>query len=262
MSAAPPSLRVVETYLVAYKRTWRFSLTTMLINPIMFLLGMGVGLGSLVDKGHTSASSSLGGVAYLTFLAPGLMAATAMQVAASESTYPIMAKIKWDHIYDAMLATPLVVKDLLIGQLLWIALRLSQTTVIFLGVMALFGAVDSPLAVLAIPSAVLTGMAIAAPICAYAATRTNDYALSTVLRFAIMPMFLFSGTFFPISQLPSGLRPVAYLTPLWHGVDLCRSLALGDAELWRSLGHVAYLAALLALGGLLAYKAFVRRLVL
>ena len=262
MRAAPPSLRVVETYLLAYKRTWRFSLTTMFINPIMFLLGMGVGLGSLVDKGHTSASNSLGGVTYLTFLAPGLMAATAMQVAAAESTYPIMAKIKWDRIYDAMLATPLAVRDLLAGQLLWIALRLTQTTVIFLGVMALFGAVDSPLAVFAIPAAVLTGMAISAPICAWSATRTNDYALSTVLRFGIMPMFLFSGTFFPVSQLPSGLRPIAYVTPLWHGVDLCRSLALGTADLPSAAGHVAYLSALLALGALLAHQAFRRRLVL
>jgi lipooligosaccharide transport system permease protein len=260
--SSSPSLRVVETYLMAYKRTWRFSMTTMLINPIMFLLGMGVGLGSLVDKGHGSATTSLGGVTYLTFLAPGLMAATAMQVAAAESTYPIMAKIKWDRIYEAMLATPLVVRDLVIGQLLWIALRLAQTTVIFLAVMALFGAIDSPLAVLAVPAAVLTGMAIAAPICAWSSTRTNDYALSTVLRFAIMPMFLFSGTFFPVSQLPSGIRPIAYVTPLWHGVDLCRSLALGTAELWPSAGHVLYLAALLALGAYLAHTAFHRRLVL
>jgi lipooligosaccharide transport system permease protein len=262
MRAAPPSLRVVETYLMAYKRTWRFSMTTMLVNPILFLLGMGVGLGSLVDKSQTSTSSALGGVAYLTFLAPGLMAATAMQVGASESTYPIMAKIKWDRMYEAMLATPLVVRDLLVGQLLWIALRLTQTTVMFLLVMALFGAVGSPLAVLAIPAAVLTGMAISAPICAYSATRTNDYALSTVLRFGIIPMFLFSGTFFPVSQLPSGIRPIAYVTPLWHGVDLCRSLAVGDVDVVAALGHVAYLAAVLALGAYLAYRAFRHRLVL
>jgi len=262
MRAALPSMRVVETYLLAYKRTWKFSLTTMLINPVMFLLGMGVGLGSLVDKGTSNATSSLGGVDYLTFLAPGLLAATAMQVAASESTYPIMAKIKWDRIYEAMLATPLVVRDLLIGQLSWIALRLTQTTVIFLVVMVLFGAVESPWAAFAVPAGVLTGLAIGAPICAFSATRTNDYALSTVLRFVVIPMFLFSGTFFPISQLPSGIRWIAYLTPLWHGVDLCRSLALGTVDAGSAIVHVVYLAAFVAVGAYLAHKAFARRLVL
>ena len=262
MRAGPPSMRVVETYLLAYRRTWKFSLTTMLINPVMFLLGMGVGLGSLVDKGTGSATSSLGGVDYLTFLAPGLLAATAMQVAASESTFPIMAKIKWDRIYEAMLATPLVVRDLLIGQLSWIALRLTQTTVIFLIVMTLFGAVESPWVVFAVPAGVLTGLAIGAPICAYSATRTSDYALSTVLRFVIMPMFLFSGTFFPITQLPAAIRWIAYLTPLWHGVDLCRSLALGTVDGPSALVHIGYLSAILAAGTYAAYRAFERRLVL
>src|SRR4029077_12324369 len=128
-----------------------------------------VGLGSLIDKGQGSGHGSLGGGAYLSFLAPGPLCATVMQVAASESTYPIMARIKWDRIYDAMLATPMTVVDLVAGQLAWIALRLLQTSVIFLAVMAAFGALESPLALLAIPAAVLTGMAMSSPMCAYAA---------------------------------------------------------------------------------------------
>lgn len=262
MRASPPALRVVETYLITYRRRWKFSMATTLVNPIFFLVGMGVGLGSLVDKGQGSGHGSLGGVAYLSFLAPGLLAATVMQVAASESTYPIMARIKWDRIYDAMLATPMTVVDLVTGQLAWIALRLLQTSATFLAVMVLFGAVESPLALLALPGAVLTGMAMSSPICAYAATRENDYAMSTVLRFVIMPMFLFSGTFFPVSQLPSGIRPIAYVTPLWHGVDLCRSLALGSVELGPALVHVAYLAVLFAVGYALCCVTFRRRLVL
>ena len=262
MRASPPALRVVETFLITYRRTWKFSMATSLINPMFFLVGMGVGLGSLVDKGQGSGHGSLEGVSYLTFLAPGLLAATVMQVAASESTYPIMSRIKWDRIYDAMLATPMGVVDLVAGQLAWIALRLLQTSVIFLAVMALFGAVESPLALLAIPAAVLTGMAMSAPICAFAATRENDYSMSTVLRFVIMPMFLFSGTFFPVSQLPSGIRPIAYVTPLWHGVDLCRSFALGTAELGGVLVHVAYLGLLFAVGCALSCVTFRRRLVL
>jgi lipooligosaccharide transport system permease protein len=262
MPTSASAFRVVETYFLKYRRTWKFTMMTTVINPVFFLLGMGVGLGALIDKGQGSGHGSLGGVAYLSFLAPGLLAATAVQVAGVESTFPIMARIKWDKAYDAMLATPLGVRDLVIGQLTWIALRLLETSTIFFVVMLLFGAVESPLAVLAIPGAVLTGMAMAAPICAYAATRSNDYAMSTVLRFVIMPMFLFSGTFFPVSQLPSGIRPIAYITPLWHGVELCRSLALDTADLGSVLGHLAYLSVLVAIGSALSSVAFRRRLVL
>src|SRR3954451_12298617 len=136
-----PSMRVVETFFVAYRRRWKFNVATTLINPIFFLLGMGVGLGAIIDKGQGGGHGSLAGVAYLSFLAPGLLAATGMQVAASESTYPIMARIKWDRIYDSMLATPMRVIDVVIGQLVWIALRVLQTSIAFFVVTLLFGAI-------------------------------------------------------------------------------------------------------------------------
>jgi lipooligosaccharide transport system permease protein len=253
---------VVETNWIKYRRTWKFTLMTTVVNPVFFLLGMGVGLGALIDKGQGGGHGSLGGVAYLAFLAPGLLAANAAQLAGIESTFPIMSKIKWDKTYDAMLSTPLGVDDVVVGQLAWIALRLLQTSTIFFVVMLLFGAVESPLAVLAIPGAVLVGMALAAPICAYAATRENDYAMSTVWRLLIMPMFLFSGTFFPVSQLPAGIRPLAYATPLWHGVDLCRSLAFASVDPWTMVGHVAYLGVLVVIGYGLCRMTFRRRLVL
>jgi lipooligosaccharide transport system permease protein len=259
--ASSPAMRVVESRLFTYKRTWRFGLTTSFVNPVLFLLGMGVGLGSIVDKG-TTASSALQGVDYLTFLAPGLLAATAMQVAAGEATYPVLASVKWNPVYRGMLATPLAVGDLVAGQLAWIGLRLLQTSILFLIVMGLFGAIESPLALAAVPAATLTGLAIGAPICAYSASIERDTGLSTVLRFGIVPMFLFSGTFFPITQLPMVLQWVAYLTPLWHGVDLCRTLCLGTAELLPSFGHVLYLSAWFAVGAWLTGKAFTKRLVL
>jgi lipooligosaccharide transport system permease protein len=114
--------------------------------------------------------------------------------------------------------------------------------------------------VLAIPAAVLTGMAFAIPIAAFAATLDGDAAFAALFRFVVMPMFLFSGTFFPVSQLPKGLRIVAYFTPLWHGVDLCRSLALGTAPLGRSVLHLAYLLAFIAVGFVVARRTFERRL--
>jgi lipooligosaccharide transport system permease protein len=259
--ATPTALRVVESHLFTYKRTWRFGLTTSFINPVLFLLGMGVGLGSIVDNGANTASA-LQGVDYLTFLAPGLLAATAMQVAAAEATYPVLASVKWNPIYRGMLATPLAVRDLVAGQLGWIGLRLLQSTVLLLLVMGLFGAIESPWAIAAVPAAILTGLAFAAPICAYSASIERDTGLSSVLRFGIVPMFLFSGTFFPITQLPAALQWIAYFTPLWHGVDLCRTLCLGTAELLPSIGHVLYLSAWFAVGAWLALKAFAKRLVL
>jgi lipooligosaccharide transport system permease protein len=259
--ATSSAMRVVESRFLTYKRTWRFGLTTSFVNPVLFLLAMGVGLGSIVDKG-ADAASTLQGVDYLTFLAPGLLAATAMQVAAGESTYPVLASVKWNPVYRGMLATPLHVRDLVAGQLLWTSLRLLQTTVIFLAVMGLFGAIESPLALAAVPAATLTGLAFAAPICAYSASLERDTGLSTVLRFGIVPMFLFSGTFFPISQLPTVLQWIAYLTPLWHGVDLCRTLCLGTAGLLASVGHVLYLSVWFAAGTWLAVKAFENRLIL
>jgi lipooligosaccharide transport system permease protein len=256
--STPLPLRSFSYWAYQYKRTWRGGLTSTFLNPVLFLAAMGVGLGSLVNK---NGQAHLGGVHYLTFLAPGLLAASAMQTAAQESTFPVMGAIKWIRTYHAMLATPLRVIDVLIGHLAWMAVRLVLVATSFLIVMAAFGATKSWEVVLAVPAAVLTGMAFAAPIAAFAATQENETYFNAIFRFMVIPMFLFSGTFFPVSQLPAALRPVAYITPLWHGVDLCRTLALGTATVGRSLLHVAYLAAWLGAGVVAAQWAYRRRLV-
>jgi lipooligosaccharide transport system permease protein len=258
--STPLPLRSFAYWAYQYKRTWRSSLSSSFLNPILFLAAMGVGLGSLVDK-NVHSSTSLGGVSYLTFLAPGLLAASAMQTAAQESTYPVMGAIKWIRTYHAMLATPLRVVDVLVGHLAWIAVRLLLVTSIFVAVMAAFGATRSWTVIFAIPAAVLTGMAFSAPIAAFAATRESEASFSAIFRFLVIPMFLFSGTFFPVSQLPAVLRPVAYATPLWHGVDLCRDLALGRIPPGRTVLHVVYLLVWVAAGVVLALGAFRQRLV-
>jgi lipooligosaccharide transport system permease protein len=160
-----------------------------------------------------------------------------------------------------MLATPLRVDDVLIGHLGWIATRVTIVSTAYLAVIAAFGVVTSPLAVLALPMAVLTGLGFAAPIAAFAATQDGDIAFSTISRFALIPLFLFSGTFFPVSQLPGWLQPVAYATPLYHGVELCRGLVLGTLSLGSGLGDVAYLVALVALGFFAGRRTFAKRLV-
>lgn len=254
----PLWLRSFGYWSYQYKRIWRSSITTSFLYPVLYLAAMGVGLGSLVNR-HVH---HVGGVPYLDFVAPGLLAATAMQIGSNESMYPVMGAIKWYRSYFAMLATPLRVVDVLRGHLAWIAARLVLVSSIYLAVVAAFGVVRSPWAVLALPAAVATGMAFAAPIAAFAATQDKDVGFITIYRFVLIPLFLFSGTFFPVAQLPAWLRPVAYATPLYHGVSLCRGLTLGTATPWASLGDAAYLLALAGVGYWLARGTFRRRLVL
>ena len=253
----PLALRSYEYWIFQYKRTWRGSVVSTVLFPVLFLASMGLGLGSLVDS---SASGGVDGLPYLVFLAPGLLAATAMQTGVGESTYPVMGAIKWIKTYHAMLATPIGVLDVLVGHLLYIASRVLFGSAIFLAVMGLFGALDSPLALLALPAAVLTGMAFSAPVVAFAAVNDNDAGFAALFRFVVTPLFLFGGVFFPVEQLPPVLEQVAYVTPLWHGVVLSRELSLGTATVGGVLLNVVYLSAWIAVGSWLAARAFQRRL--
>jgi lipooligosaccharide transport system permease protein len=256
----PRALRVYEHQAWVYRRTFRGSLMSSFLNPVLYLAAMGVGLGAYVDRNGAGGVAALGGLPYLVFLAPGLLAAAAMQTAAGETTWAVMGAIKWDKTYHAMLATPLEVRDLLLGHLGWVTTRLAMVCGVFLLVMGLYGAAVWPSALLVIPAGVLTGLAFAAPITAYAATLENDAGFNALFRFGVVPLFLFSGTFFPVEQLPVILRPLAYATPLYHGVELCRSLALGRVDPGPDLVHAAYLVALAGLGTWLAYRTFRRRL--
>jgi lipooligosaccharide transport system permease protein len=231
---------------------------TTFINPVLYLLAMGVGLGTFVDKGgHTAA---LGHLSYLHFVAPGLAATTAATTAAGESMFPVMGAIKWTRSYFCMLATPLRVRDVLTGHVAWIAARVAMAVVPYLIVMAVLGAVASPEAIAVLPAGVLVGLAFAAPLVAFSATQDNDGAFSLIFRLGLVPLFLFSGVFFPVSVLPTGLRVVAYASPLWHGVDLCRGLTLGTLGPDAVAGHVAYLVALVGLGLTVARRTYARRL--
>jgi len=254
---APLALRSLEYWFFQYKRTWRGSVVSTVLFPVLFLAAMGLGLGSLVDS---SASGGVDGMSYLVFLAPGLLAATAMQTGVTESSYPVMGAIKWIKTYHGMLATPLSVLDVLVGHLLFVAARVALGSAVFIVVMVLFGAVDSALVLLAIPAAVLTGMAFSTPMFAFAARTENDQGFAFVMRFVVTPLFLFGGVFFPVRQLPPVLEQLAYATPLWHGVALSRGLALGPATAGGVLLHAAYLSAWIAVGFWLAVRSFRSRL--
>jgi lipooligosaccharide transport system permease protein len=251
------AVRQLRFWLTDYRRTWRGSIYSSVLNPLLFLGAMGLGLGKLIDQHGTA---SLGGVSYLTFLAPGLLAAAAMQTGVGESTYPVLASVKWVKTYQAAVSSPLRPADVYRGHLLFVTLRLTMNCGIFIAVAAMFGAVGSPWIVAALPVAVLTGLAFAGPIEAWAITRTKDSSFAVIYRFGMIPLFLFSGTFFPITQLPAWIRPVAYVTPLWHGVALCRALSLGTATVGGALVHVGYLAAVAAAGIAIAHRTYQRRL--
>lgn len=252
--------RVFEYNARVYRRTWRGGLVMTIVGPILFLASMGFGLGRYVDSAGT-ASGSLAGVGYAAWLAPGLLAAQAMQTAGFASTYPIMGRIVWDKIYSGMLATPVTIEGIVFGEIAWVATRLTLVTAVFLVVMAGFGLIASPLAVLAVPVAVLTGLAFAVPIFAFTATQRNDQGFNAIFRFGLTPLFLFSGTFFPVEQLPEVIRPIAWVTPLWHGVDLVRELTLGRVDPPLAIVHLAVLAAFVIAGAAASLMTFRRALV-
>ncbi|TMD82907.1 MAG: ABC transporter [Chloroflexi bacterium] len=248
---------VLEHHLTVYRRTWKGSLFMSFLSPVLFLAAMGLGLGSLIARGPVR---TIDGVSYLVFLAPGLLAASAMQAAFVETTYPIMARIQWQRTYEGMLATPIAVLDVLVGEFGWLTFRLALSSCAFFFVMLLFGTVHSVLAVLAIVAAILTGLAFAAPILSWTATRRTDQSFALIGRFVITPLFLLGGVFFPLHQLPQVIQGIAWLTPLAHGVALARSLSLG--VLAPSAGiHVAVLLLYAAIGITAARITLQRRLV-
>jgi lipooligosaccharide transport system permease protein len=257
VTSLPYAARPLEFFVAQYRRVWRATLVSSVVTPVVYLLAMGVGMGAFVGDITFHGTS----YPYFEFVAPGLLAATAMQLAAFEASWPVLAAIKWSRQYHAMLATPLRVRDVVIGHQTFIAGRMFLTATVYLVVIAAFGGVESPLAILAVPVAVLVGLAYALPIAAWGARSENEASFVAIFRFLILPMFLFSGTFFPITQLPGPLQFVAYVTPLWHGVDLARQLMLGDVVVATALLHVAYLLALSAVGYTAALHTYRRRLV-
>jgi lipooligosaccharide transport system permease protein len=195
-------------------------------------------------------------VSYLAFLAPGLLAATCMQSAAFEAAFPIMSGLVWSRIFHAMHATPVSGRDIALGNLAWIAARMLLISTVFAAIMVAFGAATSPLIILAIPAAALTGLAFAAPIMAFSATQRTPERFNAVFRFGITPLFLFSGTFYPVESLPTLLQPLAWVTPLWHGVSLARGLSLGTIGEDPILAavHLAVLLGFIAVGSWFAIR--------
>jgi lipooligosaccharide transport system permease protein len=251
---------LVEHYWTWYRRNWRATAVSSVLQPLLFLLAFGVGFGSLIE-GTGRAAEATDGADYLVWLAPALLAVSAVQSAAFESTYPVLSGFKWQRVYHAMVAGPISPAQVAAAHLSWVSLKLAGSGAIYIAVIAAFGGVRSPGIAVSLLAAVLTGAAVASLITAFSATLTNEgAAFATLFRFVLIPMTLFSGTFFPVDRLPGWVQPVVWVSPLWHGTELARAAALDRWDPLPAWGHLGYLLVLLASGAWLAMRLFDRRL--
>ena len=255
--ATPLAFRVFESEARVYRRTWRGSVISSFLNPILYLAAMGVGLGSLVDA---NLPEGIEGVSYLAFLAPGLLVATAMQTGAGEGAWKVMAGMKWMKTYYARLATPISVPSLVGGHMLWSGARVLMVSVVFAVVMAAFRVAPLLESLLAVAPGLLVGLAMVAATTAFTSRLDEVTGLPLYFRFVVIPMFLFSGAFFPITQLTDWLQPITLATPKYHGVELSRAIVVGTDPAVSWWVSVSYLLVWVVAGTVLSIGPFRKRL--
>ena len=256
--ALPAPLRVANRDFVLYKRIWRENVIGAFVQPVLYLLGVGLGIGSLVDDGAGS-TELLGDVSYFAFYASALLATTAMFNAGQEALWPTADGFQWSNAYRAVMATPLTPRDLAGGFAVRFAGRTLVTAVGVGAVLALFADTRTWGLLPAIPVAVLCGLAFAMPIAAWTSSRTGDASFPAIMRFVFMPMFLFGGAFYPIEQLPLAGQVIAWVTPLWHAIELSRDLILSGLDA-GSAGHLLVLVGYSVAGYLACAAVLERRL--
>lgn len=215
------SFRVWRRDAQVFKKIWMGALMPSFVDPFFYLLALGIGLGAYIH--------GIEGVSYREFIAPGLVASAAMYAASFESTFNVYMKLSHHHIYEAIVATPVEVKDLVIGEIAWAATRSLIYGSTFLLVITIFGVVTSPWAILIVPALVLGGLSFAVLGMGFSALVSKVDLYNYYFTLFVTPMFLFSGIFFPLSRLPAVLEGIAWFTPLFHVVRICRNLALGES---------------------------------
>ena len=254
------ALYVAEARTRAMMKWFWMILAIAVANPALYLISVGIGLGGLIDKNVGSAG--IDGVKYLTFLAPALLAQAAIQSAMDETVYPTIEGFKWYKVFYSMNSTPLSGGQISLGVFLTALFRTVYTVILYFLVMWFFGALDSPRAWLAIPTAIFAGVSFGALMQAVAAKLENENIFFVVLgRFIMMPLFLFSGTFFPLTSMPFFLQWIGWISPLWHATELGRYLTYGH-EISSSmvLIHFAVLITMLVAGLYLSARIFTKRL--
>jgi lipooligosaccharide transport system permease protein len=252
--------RLLDYWAIVYRRTWRGSVVSSFLNPLFYVVAMGVLLGGFIEG---DPSQLEGATSYLAFVAPGLLAAQAMGTVFGEVTYPVMSMVKWHRTYFGMTATPLSVPEVVLAHLGFVLFRVALGCAVFVLVMAPFGVFASvPGAVGALLVQLLVGLAFATPLYAFSAGLKDESPFALVFRLGLTPLFLFSGAFFPVANLDPWMEALAKVTPLWHGVDLTRMLTLDRVD-WATAGvHVLYLVVLAAAGWWWAVRRLSRRMTL
>lgn len=253
--------RVAEYRLRVVTKWWGSLVAFGLGNPILFLLSVGLGVGALVDANSDSAGS-LGGVGYLQFVAPALLAAAAIQGVMDEVTFPTMDGFVWDKAFFGIAATSVSPRQIANGVMMVALLRGLFTTVLYLGILLAFGAVPLSSFMPLLLTSMFAGWAWAALMLAFTARLENDEGYFAIIsRFVVAPMFLFSGTFYPLEQMPIFLQPIGWVSPLWHSTELGRFLSYGaEIEPLMFVIHVGYLALMGVVGMALTYPKFDSRL--
>lgn len=227
--------------------------------PVAYLFAMGVGLATLVD---TNSTAAFGGVSYLAFIAPALLISAAVMTAANEFTFPVMDGFKWRRVYYGPHASPLTPEQIAAGQIIAVTVRFVLQSAIYFGVVALFGASPGAWGWVSILVATLAGLSFGLPLMAYAATIKNDKGqFAMVMRFIVMPLFLFSGTFFPLDTLPLAVRWIGWISPIWHGTELGRVFTYGYEEApLLTVVHLVFLLGLTVIGWVLTRRQFAKRM--
>lgn len=252
-------LRQSDYWATVYRRTWKGSVFSTFVTPLFYVAAMGVLLGRYVDAGTASLE---GAPTYLAYIAPGLLAAHVMQTAVSEVMWPVFGMIKWNKTYYGMMATPLTIADIVAAHFAFVLFRVASTAAVFMVVLAFFGVYATWTgALLAFLVQVLVGMAFGTVVYGYTAGLSTEAGFALVYRLGVVPLFLFSGAFFPVSNLSAPLEVLARVTPLWHGVDLTRMLTLDAVDGVAALGHVAYLLVMAGLGWWWSVRRLTNRLV-
>ena len=229
-------------------------------NPVLYLLSVGIGIGALVDS--TSGADNPIGVPYLTFLAPALLATAAIQSAMDETTFPTMQGFLWDKSFFAMISTQLMARDLVGGIMIASSIRCSFNTLIYAGVLVLFGAIPLTSVPVLVFAAIFAGISFACVMLAVTSfVKQDDGFYAIVGRFVLTPMFMFSGTFYPLESLPIYLQWVGWISPVWHATNLGRNLSYGlEVAPWLLAVHVLFMGAILVAGMIVATRKFASRL--
>ncbi len=248
-------------YRIRHMRKW---VTAILIfgigNPILYLFSIGLGIGALVDA--NSGGAGVDGVPYLTFLAPALLASAAIQGAQDETVFPVMQGFIWDKGFFAVNSTPVSSRDIVHGVLTAALIRTLITTAIYELVLLGFGGVTLANMLPMYVTAILAAMAYSCVMVGMAGYASeNGSFMEVVQRLIIFPMFMFSGTFYPIETTPIYLQWFGWISPLWHATDLSRAISYGHTiEPWVLVVHIAYLALWAVVGLAIAYPKFAKRL--